>query len=80
MDDQPRWTSSNHSTTYNRYVRWHPPQPGIIKLNFDGSYANSSAAGGFLLRDWMGRVIKAAVANYGHTSSLVAEARAVKDG
>jgi len=28
----------------------------------------------------MGRVIKAVAANYGRTSSLVAEARALKDG
>jgi len=28
----------------------------------------------------MGRVIKAAAANYGHTSSLVAKVRALKDG
>ena len=34
----------------------------------------------FLLRHWMGRVLKAAAANYGHTSSLVVEARALKDG
>jgi len=80
MENQPRWTSSIHSTNYTRYVRWQTPQPGVIKLNFDGSYANSSAAGGFLLRDWMGKVIKAAAVNYGHTLSLVAEARAVEDG
>ena len=80
MEDQPRGTTTKFPTIYNRYVRWQPPHPGRFKLNFDGSAVNSSAAGGFLLRDWRGTVLKAAATNYGHTSSLVAEARAVKDG
>ena len=80
MEDQPRGTTANFPTIYNRYVRWHPPHPERFKLNFDGSSANSSPAGAFLLRDWMGRVLKAAATNYGHTSSLVAETRAVEDG
>ena len=38
------------------------------------------AAGGFILRDWTGKTIKVGVANYGLSSSLVVEARALKDG
>ena len=56
------------------------PQPGVVKINFDGSYVNSFATGVFLLRDWMGKVLKVGAANYGHASSLVAEARALKNG
>ena len=37
-------------------------------------------AGGYVLRDWTGKVLKVGAANYGHTSILVAEARALKDG
>ena len=57
-----------------------PPPPGFIKINFDGSLLNSSAAGGYVLRDWTGKLLKVGVANYGHTSITVAEARALKDG
>jgi len=80
MEDHHRGITTKPPILSPRYVRWQPPQPGRVKLNFDGSATNSSAAGGFLLRDWMGRVITATATNYGLTSSLVAEARAVKDG
>jgi len=61
-------------------VRWVPPQPGIVKLNFDGSCQNSAAAGGFIQRDWTGKILKVGAANFGRASSLVAEARALKNG
>jgi len=32
------------------------------------------------LRDWTGKVLKVGAASYGHASSLVAEACALKDG
>ena len=56
------------------------PHPGIIKINFHGSCIRTSVVGGFLLRDWTGKVFKVGAANYGHTSSLVVEVRALKDG
>ena len=68
------------SSTKNKFVRWFPPQPGIVKINFDGSCLNSAAAGGFILRDWTGKIIKVGAANFGRASSLVAEARALKAG
>ena len=37
-------------------------------------------AGGYVLRDWTGKVLKVRAANCGHTSILVAVARALKDG
>ena len=61
-------------------MRWYPPPPGFVKLNFDGSLIHSSAAGGFIIRDWTGRLIKAGATYYGDTSILVAEARALRDG
>jgi len=33
-----------------------------------------------MIRDWMGSLIKAGAVYYGHTSILVAEARALRDG
>ena len=57
------------------------PNSEIVKINFDGSCNHSSSAPGFILRDWTGKlVIKLGATNYGHTSSLVAKARALKDG
>jgi len=61
-------------------MRWYPPLPGFVKLNFDGSLINSSAAGGFIIRDWTGKLVKACATYYGNTSILVAEARALRDG
>ena len=61
-------------------VRWNPPPPGVVKINFDGSLFNSSAAGSYVLRDWTGKLLTAGVANYGYTTIMVAEVRALKDG
>ena len=61
-------------------VHWHPPPPRFIKLNFDGCLVNSTAAGGYILRDWTGKIIKVGAANYGKTSIIAAEARALCDG
>jgi len=80
VDDYSRRLSSPSVSHTNHLVRWFPPPPGTIKINFDGSCINSAAAGGFILRDHMGRIIKVGAANYGLTSSLIAEARALKDG
>jgi len=80
VDDYFKGPSSTPSSTNIKLVRWYPPQPGVVKVNFDDSCINSAAAGGFILRDWRGKIIKVSAANYGLTSSLVAEARALKDG
>jgi len=53
---------------------------GVVKINFDGSCIDLSAARGFILRDWMGKVLKVGAANYGLSSCLVAKAWALKDG
>ena len=61
-------------------MTWNPPPPGVVKINFDGSLFNSSAVRGYVLLDWTDKLFKAGAANYGSTSIMVAEARALKDG
>jgi len=64
----------------NFIVRWNAPLPGVIKLNFEGSLTHHSAAGGFIIRDWSGQLIRAGAAHYGESGILVTEARALRDG
>jgi len=51
-----------------------------FKLNFDGSLQGQSAAGGFIIRDWKGEVLTVGASNYGNTSVIMAESRALRDG
>ena len=74
------WGSSFPPSTSIHFVRWHSPPLGFVKLNFDGSLINFSAVGGFIIRDWIGRLPKAGAKYYGNSSILVAEARALPDG
>ena len=80
IDDFCKGPSSTPSSTNIYLVRWYPPQSGVDKVNFDGSCINLVAARCFILRDWTDKIIKVGAANYGLSSSLVAEARALKDG
>jgi len=52
----------------------------MIKLNFDGSLQGNSAAGGYIIRDWKGEILKMGASNYGNTSAILAESRALRDG
>jgi len=61
-------------------VAWQPPPLGFIKLNFDGSKSSQQAAGGFVIRDWTGRLLQAGACNLGAASILVAEATALRNG
>ena len=61
-------------------MRWHSHPLGLAKLNFDMSLINSLTAGGFIVRDWIGRLLKAGTAYYNNTSILVAEPRALCGG
>ena len=61
-------------------IRWHPPTPGTVKLNFDGSLQGNSAAGGYIICDWKGEILEAGASNYGNTSVIMAESRALRDG
>lgn len=71
---------SSSPTTLLHLVRWNPLSPEFVKLNFDGSLINSSAAGDFIIRDWTGKLVKAEVHFYDNISIIVAEARALRDG
>jgi len=62
------------------FIRWQSPNPNWIKINFDGSLHNTSAAGGFIIQDWRGKVLMIGASNYGDTSIIVAEGRALRDG
>ncbi|KAL6141888.1 hypothetical protein ACLB2K_060174 [Fragaria x ananassa] len=62
-------------------IKWTPPPPGVLKINFDGSVVqpSSNAAMGFLLRDDAGCPIVAAARSFGKTTVPVAEAIALRD-
>jgi len=32
-----------------QFIRWLPPTPGTVKLNFDGSLQGNSVVGGFII-------------------------------
>ena len=58
-----------------------PPSQGFVKLNFDGSLNNSSVVAGFIIQDWMAKLVKAGVATYyGDASIIVVEVGALRDG
>jgi len=64
----------------SRFIRWEPPPPDRVKLNFDGSLQRGMAAGGYVLRDWKGEVLMVGATSYGRTSIIMAEGRALRDG
>ena len=61
-------------------IAWQRLPGGFIKVNFDGSKSSQHAAGGYVIRDWTGRIIQAGACNLGTTSILVAEATAMRNG
>jgi len=64
----------------HKIIHWEPPPHGSVKLNFDGSVQGTSAAGGFIIRDWQGTLLRAGSYRYGNASVIMAEARALRDG
>ena len=80
VDISIQGSSSTPSINQNQFIRWQPPSPGMVKLNFDGSLQGNSAAGGFIIRDQKGEILALGADNYGHTSVLLAESRALRDG
>jgi len=52
----------------------------MVKLNFDGSLQGNSAAGGYIIRDWKGEILEVGASNYGNTSVIMVESRALRDG
>ena len=64
----------------NKIAQLEPPPIGRVKLNFDGSVLHTSATGGYIIRDWRGTILRARSHQYGCTSVIMAEARALRDG
>lgn len=62
------------------WIKWHPPDRGMYKLNIDGSSVNGKCSGGGILRDHTGSMIAAFSNFYGDGSNMTAEANALKDG
>ena len=58
----------------------NPPPPAFIKINFDRSINNSLASSRYILHDKIGGQLKEGASYYGHTSILVAEVRALREG
>jgi len=71
--------SSSTLTHKLQFIRWHPPSPGTVKLNFDGSLQGKSAAGGYILQDWRGEILALGASNYGTMSVVMAESRSLRD-
>ena len=61
-------------------IGWRSPPGGYIKLNFDGTHSSSGAAAGFVLRNWVGRLLQAGTRFLEGAPILVAEATAMRDG
>jgi len=52
----------------------------VHQNQFRRLFFTQSAVGGFIIRDWTGKLIKAEAAHYGESSILVVDARALRDG
>ncbi|KAI5324042.1 hypothetical protein L3X38_033115 [Prunus dulcis] len=61
-------------------IKWKPPPPDWMKLNFDGSVREHMAASGFVIRDWNGNVRLAGAKKLGQVLITVAECLALRDG
>ncbi|KAL6213853.1 hypothetical protein ACLB2K_013292 [Fragaria x ananassa] len=61
-------------------IKWHPPYPSFVKINFDALVQHNKAAIGFVIRDSNGNPLTAAVKYVGDTSVLVVETLALKEG
>lgn len=62
------------------WFRWESPEPGIFKLNIDGSAQDDVITGGGIVRDASGRVVAGFSANYGDGTNNWAELLALCDG
>ncbi|KAL6198986.1 hypothetical protein ACLB2K_028774 [Fragaria x ananassa] len=60
-------------------IRWLPAPDRTLKINFDGSSSNTSAASGVIFRDSEGNPVFASSRNMGITSVPIAEAAALRD-
>lgn len=58
-------------------IKWQCPPPLYVKINFDGFVSNSTAAGGFMVRNWDSKPILAGAMNFGSVNINISEALAL---
>lgn len=58
-------------------IKWHAPDPGIVKLNFDGSVNLHKAAAGFVIRNHCGQILGAGSFNMDGATISEVEAKAL---
>ncbi|KAL6194501.1 hypothetical protein ACLB2K_035585 [Fragaria x ananassa] len=63
----------------DKMIRWTPPPPLWVKINFDGSVRSGAAAGDFIIRTDSGNPILAAAFNCGRANVPVTEAMALRN-
>ncbi|KAL6220373.1 hypothetical protein ACLB2K_008129 [Fragaria x ananassa] len=62
-------------------IKWHPPPPCFVKINFDGSVVpNRGAATGFIIYDHNDNPLIVGSRNIGNAYVPVVECSALKDG
>nr|XP_028962208.1 uncharacterized protein LOC114826287 [Malus domestica] len=74
------WPSSIGSLDNDPFIKWHPPDNGFVKLNFDGYVSNAKTGPGFIVRNEDGFVIGVGAFNLNGATINEAEARALKEG
>uniref|UniRef100_A0A7C9D1H1 RNase H type-1 domain-containing protein n=1 Tax=Opuntia streptacantha TaxID=393608 RepID=A0A7C9D1H1_OPUST len=80
VDSFPRGDPSPTHNKNHFILIWVSPPTGLVKQNFDDSCIDLSTLGGFILREWMGQLLKLGACDYGTTFITVAEVRAMRDG
>lgn len=73
-------TSHKHFFSTTVFKWYPPPPPNCLKLNFDGSVINHSAASGFIFRNSEGNPILASTKHVGEQDILTAEALVLRAG
>lgn len=59
--------------------KWHPPDPGFAKINFDGSVARKNSEAGFVVRDENSCPLVVGARSLGICTITVAESFALRD-
>ncbi|KAL6210712.1 hypothetical protein ACLB2K_015944 [Fragaria x ananassa] len=86
MFQSSTYAASQHSrvripndNVIDKMIRWTPPPPQWVKINFDDSVRSGAAARGFIIRTNSGNHILAAVFNCGRANVPVTEVMALRN-
>ncbi|KAK1684139.1 hypothetical protein QYE76_044987 [Lolium multiflorum] len=74
---------SNSKQTHKKRPKWKPPSEGVVKLNVDAGFSESSGEGmtGLVMRDHTGDLVRGQAVWYARAANaLIMEAMAVRDG